>query len=158
MKPQTPEGEFRHQVLVVFRSVENRAQLLGAISAAGMVPRLSDSFEEGKRALEQGEVQVIVCEQCQSAEILQEMIRGGRSRITQVPVIVASRTGEWAEFVSALQQGACDYLALPPWPAEVRRILSRAIDVAARSAGHAGDSGEAESGYQCTTLSRCFVL
>jgi len=158
VKPQTPEGEFRHQVLVVFRSVENRAQLLGAISAAGMVPRLSDSFEECKRALERGEVQAVICEQCLSTEILHEVIGGGRSRIAPVPVIVASRTGEWAEFVSALQQGAFDYLALPPRPVEVRRILSRAIGEAARPAGHAGDSGEAESGYRCTRLSRCFVL
>jgi DNA-binding NtrC family response regulator len=42
-------------------------------------------------------------------------------------VIIASRTGEWEEFLRVLRQGAFDYLTLPPKQEEVRRILELAM-------------------------------
>ena len=42
-------------------------------------------------------------------------------------MIIASRTGEWEEFLRVLRQGAFDYLTLPPKQEEVRRILELAM-------------------------------
>jgi DNA-binding NtrC family response regulator len=119
--------QFRHRVLVLFPSVENRAQLLRAVNAAGMVPRFGDSFEEGKRALDEGDVDLVICEDCVSGETIKETANQARRHGRPIPVVVTSRTGEWAEFLSALQQGAFDYLPLPLRLEEMRRILNLAL-------------------------------
>ena len=124
---EAPARQLRHRVLVLFPSVENRAQLLRAINAAGMVPRLSDSFDDGKRALDDGDVDLVICEDRVSAETIEGTSKHARSHGRPIPVIVTSRTGEWAEFLSVLQQGAFDFLPLPPRLEEVRRILRLAL-------------------------------
>lgn len=127
MRKDKPSSRLRYRVLVLFPSVENRAQLLRAVNAAGVIPRLSDSFEEGRRALERGDVDLVICEDRMSREMIAEVFRQASERPRPIPVIVTSRTGEWAEFLSVLQQGAFDYLPLPPRLEEVRRILKLAL-------------------------------
>jgi len=133
---KAPTRRFRPRVLVLFPSVENRAQLLRAVNAAGMVPRLSDSFEDGKRVLDEGDLDLVICEDRLSAETIKETINQARRRGRPIPVIVTSRTGEWAEFLSVLQQGAFDYLPLPPRLEEMRRILNLAFAEAAGDKSH----------------------
>lgn len=128
---EAPTRQFRHRVLVLFPSVENRAQLLRAVNAAGMVPRLSDSFDDGKRALDVGDVDIVICEDRVSPQMIDDVLRLARDHGRRVPVIVTSRTGEWAEFLSVLGQGAFDYLALPPRLEEVKRVLNLALAEAA---------------------------
>lgn len=72
---ETPTTQFRHRVLVLFPSAESRGQLLRAVNAAGIVPRLSDSFEDSKRALEESEVDVVICEDRVPAEIIEKVLR-----------------------------------------------------------------------------------
>ena len=122
-----PASRLRVRVLVLAPSLENRAQLLGAVSSAGIVPSFTDSFEEGRCTIERGNVDVVICEDRISAQTIAETLRRAREGARPIPVIVTSRTGEWAEFLAVLQQGAFDYLPLPPRVEEVRRILERAL-------------------------------
>lgn len=122
-----PASRLRVRVLVLAPSLETRTQVLGAISAAGIVPRLGDSFEEVKGTIEQGNVDIVICEDRISAQTIAETLKWTREGARRIPVIVTSRTGEWAEFLAVLQQGAFDYLPLPPRVEEVRRILERAL-------------------------------
>jgi DNA-binding NtrC family response regulator len=46
---------------------------------------------------------------------------------TKVLVIVVSRTGEWPEYLTAIRAGAFDYLAYPPIPGELQRIIQNAF-------------------------------
>jgi DNA-binding NtrC family response regulator len=45
----------------------------------------------------------------------------------KVPVIVVSRTGDWPEYLTAIRNGAFDYVAYPPVPGELQRIIRNAF-------------------------------
>jgi len=38
-----------------------------------------------------------------------------------------SRTGDWPEYLAAIRSGAFDYLAYPPAPGELQRIIRNAF-------------------------------
>lgn len=114
-------------VLVVFPCVENRRALLEAVVAAGKVPLLCDSFEEAQEAMEHEDIRTIVCEDDLPEKGLEVFLDLARKRTRPTPVIVASRTGGWREFLKALRQGVFDYLVLPPRLDEVRRVLGLAF-------------------------------
>jgi DNA-binding NtrC family response regulator len=46
---------------------------------------------------------------------------------TIVPVIVVSRTGDWPEYLAAIRSGVFDYLAYPPIPGELQRVIRSAF-------------------------------
>jgi DNA-binding NtrC family response regulator len=46
---------------------------------------------------------------------------------TKVPVIVVSRTGDWSEYLTAVRGGIFDYLAYPPIPRELQRVIQNAF-------------------------------
>jgi DNA-binding NtrC family response regulator len=45
----------------------------------------------------------------------------------KLPVIVVSRRDDWDSYLAAMSAGAFDYVALPPAPGEVERILYTAL-------------------------------
>jgi DNA-binding NtrC family response regulator len=128
MKARSPGDPSRiPQVLVLFPSFENRAELLQAISKTGMAPRHCGSFEDARRAMKNEDINIVVCEDRIAQKTFEKTLQYASERVTPLPVIVASRTGEWAEFLSALRQGAFDYLILPPRFDEVKRVLGLAL-------------------------------
>ena len=48
--------------------------------------------------------------------------------VNPTPVVVLSRFAEWDHYLAALRDGAFDYIACPPDPAETERIVRSAID------------------------------
>ena len=46
---------------------------------------------------------------------------------TKVPVIFVSRTGDWPEYLAAIRREAFDYVACPPIPGELQRIIRNAV-------------------------------
>ena len=124
------------QVLVIFQSDENRAELLHAIVAAGMVPKVCNHLAEVKQFSD--DAAVIICEDQVAKEMFRKTLFEAQNRAIPIPVIVASRTGEWDEFLSALRDGAFDYLVLPPSIQEVRRLLLLAVRE--RSAARAAEN------------------
>ena len=128
MKPGYSAQEFQTpSVLVVFPSAEHRISLLQAVVQAGMVPWLCESSEEAREAMNGENIQVVVCEDLLPQKAFGAILNQARSQTRPIPVIVASRTGEWEEFLTALRLGAFDYLTLPPRPDEVRRVLGLAL-------------------------------
>ncbi len=148
VRTQAPENQVRCDVLVVFASPEKRLQLLRAVAAAGMTARPMDSLEEGKCALADGDFEIVICEDLFSEEMIEEARKHARLRAKPIPVIVGSRVGEWAEFLSVLRQGAFDCVPLPPQPEEVKRILNLAAAELRRATGKSRvlERSEAENG------------
>ena len=130
-------------VLVVFPCVENRGALLKAVAEAGKVPLLCDSFEEAQEAIEREDIRTIVCEDDLPEKGLEAFLDLARKRTRPIPVIVASRTGGWREFLKALRQGVFDYLVLPPRLDEVRRVLGLAFAEGSRTDADETGSGKA---------------
>jgi len=42
---------------------------------------------------------------------------------TKVPVIDVSRTGAWPEYLSAIRNRVFDYVAYPPVPGDLQRVI-----------------------------------
>jgi DNA-binding NtrC family response regulator len=130
-------------VLVVFPCDENRGALLKVIAQAGKVPLLCDTFEEAQEAVMHQDIRTIVCGDALPEKGLEAFLDLARNRTRPVPVIVASRTGGWREFLKALGQGVFDYLVLPPQLDEVRRVLGLAFAEGSRTGADETRSGEA---------------
>lgn len=142
MKLEAPTQQFKASyVLVVFPSDEHRISLLKAVADAGMVPLLRESLEEALEAIKKENIQMVVCEDLLPEKALNGIVQHARNRTKPIPVIVASRTGQWEEFLKALRQGAFDYLVLPPRRHEVRRVLGLALAEVSRT-----DADETTSG------------
>lgn len=45
----------------------------------------------------------------------------------QVPVIVVSPTGDWPEYLKAMERGVFDYLAYPPPSPDLSRVIRQAL-------------------------------
>ena len=115
------------RIAILFNSVENRAELLLAVALAGALPNLCRSFDELKQVVQSDPIAVIVCEDRVPQETFRRILDLTRQSTTPIPIVVASRTGEWEEFLLALRRGAFDYLVLPPQLHEVKRILALAL-------------------------------
>ena len=115
------------RIAVLFNSIENRTELLRAAALAGALPTLCRSFDELKQVVQNDPVGVIVCEDRVPQETFRRILDLTRQSTTPIPIVVASRTGEWEEFLLALRRGAFDYLVLPPQLHEVKRILALAL-------------------------------
>jgi DNA-binding NtrC family response regulator len=123
-------------VLVILSSNENRDPLLKAIGDSGAAPLVCSCLEEAHEALRRENIRVIVCEDLLPRNVLDAVLDLAHYRPNRIPVIVASRTGEWNEFLACLDRGAFDYLVLPPKPLEVKRVLDLALGEAAHVDRH----------------------
>jgi DNA-binding NtrC family response regulator len=125
---ETLHQKVRHpDALVVFPHNENLDGLLDAITETGNVPVLCRSFEEAQEVMKHKHIQVIICEDHLPPAALDAILKLAKHRRKPIPVIIASRTGEWQEFLRVLRQGAFDYLVLPARPEEVKRVLELAM-------------------------------
>jgi DNA-binding NtrC family response regulator len=122
------QDQLRHPcVLVVFPRNEDLGGLLSTLAVAGKVPLISHTIEEAQGVMRHQRIQAIICEDHLPQTTLEAILKLAKHRRKPIPVIIASRTGEWEEFLRVLRQGAFDYLTLPPKQEEVRRILEAAM-------------------------------
>jgi len=128
MTAETLQDQLRHPyVLVVFPRNEDLSGLLKALAVAGKVPLICHTFEDAQDVLKHHHIQVIICEDHLPRTALDTILKFAKHRRKPIPVIIASRTGEWEEFLRVLRQGAFDYLVLPPRQEEVSRVLELAM-------------------------------
>lgn len=144
MKLKKPPQEFQARyVLIVFRSDEHRVSLLKAVADAGMVPLLCETLDEAREAMASENIKAVICEDLLPTTVLNEILKQTQNRTKPLPMILTSRTGEWDEFLTALRQGAFDYLVLPPRRDEVKRVLGLALAESSRTDADGTKSGEA---------------
>jgi DNA-binding NtrC family response regulator len=112
------------QVLVAFADPEQRQAISAFLTQYGFCPVVANSIREITAALAEQRLSLIFC----SSELPDGSFRDVLAevhRTTKVPVVVASRTGCWEEYLKALQQGAFDLIATPCRADEVRHIVNR---------------------------------
>jgi DNA-binding NtrC family response regulator len=126
MNPQTREQQCSY-VLVLFPRSEDSGGILNAVTEAGQIPLICHCLLEAQEVMKHEQIQVIICEDHLPQETMDAVLKLARHGHGPIPVIVASRTGGWEEYLDALRQGAFDYLTLPPRREEVRRVLELAL-------------------------------
>ena len=114
-------------VLVVFPRNEDLGGLVTAMAAAGHVPLICHTLEGAQEVMRHQYIQAIICDDHLPPIELNAILKLAKHRRKPIPVIIASRNGEWEEFLEALRRAAFEYLTLPPDQGEVRRVLELAL-------------------------------
>ena len=115
------------QVLVISTSKENREALSAALASFGLLPVLCSSMTEACKFIECEDICIVFCDDCLPDGGLGNAVAYAGNRQRPIPVIGVSRTGEWDEYLEALQTGAFDYLSLPPKRDELDRVIASAL-------------------------------
>jgi DNA-binding NtrC family response regulator len=106
---------------------EVRRKLVEILGHSGLTPVLASTVGESLTALVRHDVCLVLGD---------EFVVGGNYRAvveivehadTKVPVIFVSRTGDWPEYLAAIRSGAFDYVAYPPIPGELQRVIRNAF-------------------------------
>jgi DNA-binding NtrC family response regulator len=110
-------------VLVVDSDEKSREMVFANAVKLGEIPMACSSCEEAKNLLAEHHFKVVFCGDVLPDGEYTEVVSAAKP----VPVIVLSRFAEWSSYLPAMQAGAFDYIACPPYEAELDRILSLAL-------------------------------
>jgi len=113
--------------LVVSADEEIRRKLGEILRQCGLAPVFASTVTESGSALAGNEVFIVLCDDCLPDGKYLDIVKLVGQSDTKVLVVVVSRTGEWPEYLTAIRAGAFDYLAYPPVPWELRRIIQNAF-------------------------------
>ena len=114
-------------ILVVSGEPSHRDLLAASISSVGPRPFCCESHKDAAELLGQHSFPVVFCDALLPDGTFRTVMDCAARRGVPIPVIVTSRRDDWELFLMALSAGAFDYIALPPLPGEVERILSAAL-------------------------------
>jgi DNA-binding NtrC family response regulator len=116
---------FRGMVVSSDDGVRRRlAELLGQ---CGLTPILASTVAESRTALARHKFCVLLCDECLVDGDYQVVVEIVKHADTKPPVIVLSRAGDWPEYLAAIRAGAYDYMAYPPVPTELHRVVRNAF-------------------------------
>ena len=95
----------------------------------GLAPLFSSTVAESGSVLSRRKVFVVLSHNFLIDGGYEDIVKAVRLSDTNVPVIVVSRTGDWPDYLTAIHTGAFDYLAYPPIPGELERIIKNAVNL-----------------------------
>jgi DNA-binding NtrC family response regulator len=110
-------------VLIVDCDEKSREMVFANAVKLGEIPIACSSCEEAKSLLGDHHFKVVFCGDDLSDGEYAEVVRAAKP----IPVIVLSRFAEWSSYFPAMEAGAFDYIACPPYEPELDRILSLAL-------------------------------
>jgi DNA-binding NtrC family response regulator len=113
--------------LVVSSDGEVRRKLGEILRQCGIAPVFASTVTESGVALAGNQLFIVLCDDCLSDGKYMDVVKLVGQSDTKVLAIVVSRTGEWPEYLTAIRGGAFDYLAYPPVPGELQRIIQNAF-------------------------------
>jgi DNA-binding NtrC family response regulator len=117
-----------YPVLVVCGDVECSDKMVASVRKRGLEVACCSRVEDARSLLSRRRFSLVF-----TSDILPDgELRSVIEFAGTMPVIVFSRRAEWDAYLDALNQGAFDYIACPPGPAETERILELALHEPAR--------------------------
>jgi two-component system response regulator PilR (NtrC family) len=118
-------SSFRGMVVSSEDSVRRR--LAELLRQCGLTPVLASSVADSQATLAKNKVCMLLCDECLADGDYQAVVEIVKHADTKPPVIVFSRAGDWPEYLAAIRAGAYDYLAYPPVPTEISRVIRNAF-------------------------------
>ena len=115
------------RALIASSDPQNSQDLAQILTQCGLDPIASNTWHEAKHILAHKRVQVVFCEDGLPDAGVVDILNETRLATCNVPVVVISRSGGWEEYLRAMRGGAFDVIARPCRPAEVERIVDRAL-------------------------------
>jgi len=112
-----------YPVLILCGDPECSDRMVAAVRRRGLEATCCSSVEDARRLLSGRNFSLVL-----SSDILPDGDTRSVIKLAgTMPVIVFSQRAEWDVYLNALDQGAFDYVACPPDPAETERILELAL-------------------------------
>lgn len=130
---QATAGMIRHfRVLIAVADLESQRTLGRLVADCGLQPIISSSLDHATAILAVRKIALVFC----AADLLDATYRDllhemNRSQ-SLVPVVLASRLGEWGECLEAMQLGAADVIAPPFRLFDLERVISNALRESSR--------------------------
>lgn len=117
-------------VLIVSGETGHAERLAAAVRNCQLRPTLCGTPDQAQRILVREEFAAILCEESPSVGNFASTITRMERLANRTPVIAVSRRDDWASCMVALNAGAADYVAFPPYAGEVERSLCKASEAA----------------------------
>jgi two-component system, NtrC family, response regulator PilR len=111
------------QVLIISPEAHLHEKISASVQKHGLAPVSCHGFERARTLHSQNRFGLIFCDDVLPDATFQTVIEA----VKPVPVIVLSRLAEWDSYMAALRAGAYDYIACPPSPPEIERIMRAAL-------------------------------
>ena len=118
---QLPKG------LVVSSDEEVGRKLGEILRQCGLAAVFASTVSESGMAMAGNGVFVVLCDDCLPDGKYVDIVKLVGQSDSKVLVVVVSRTGEWPEYLTAMRAGAFNYLAYPPIPGELQRVIQNAF-------------------------------
>ncbi len=109
--------------LVVSADDRIRGALGEALLLCGIDPALAASIAEARKLLVTGDAAVILCQDILPDGNYTDLLQLEQRTSKNIPIIVVSRIGDWADYFTAMDLGAYDFLAFLLVPDELQRIV-----------------------------------
>ena len=113
--------------LVASSNGEVVQKLAKIIGQCGLATFLAFSVGESKRILARENVCFVLCDDRLVDGNYEDILRASEWSRAKAPVIVFSSTGDWPDYFKAIRAGAFDYMAYPPFFAELSRVIRNAL-------------------------------
>ncbi len=124
---QVPMMSSLFRGMVVSSEDSVRRRLAELLRQSGLTPVLVSTVADSQAALARDKVCMLLCDECLADGNYQAVVEIVKHADTKPPVIVFSRAGDWPEYLAAIRAGAYDYLAYPPAPTELHRVIRNAF-------------------------------
>jgi len=104
-----------------------RRKLDKIIGQCGLATFLAFGVGESIRILGREKVCLVLCEDRMTDGNYEDNLNAAENSSSKAPVIVFSSTGDWPDYFKAIRAGAFDYMAHPPFLAELPRVIRDAM-------------------------------
>lgn len=113
--------------LVVSSDSEVSRKLAESLGQCGVAPLFACTLVESRMVLAGREVLVVLCNERLADGTYEDVVNLAHGSPTTIPLIVVSRTGDWPEYLRAVDRGAFDYVAYPPICGDLERAIRHAL-------------------------------
>lgn len=114
-------------ILVVSGEPAHRDMLAASVSSFGLRAVCCGTSKGAAELLGKHPFGTVICDDRLPDGTFRTVMDYAANCGTPIPVIVTSLWNDWDLFLKALNAGAFDYIALPPMPGEVERIVRMAL-------------------------------
>src|ERR1700756_2573008 len=113
--------------LVVSSDDEVSRKLAESLGQCGLRPLFASTVVESRIVLAEHEILVVLSNECLADGTYEDIANLVLRSDTGIPLVVVSRTGEWPEYLRAVDHGAFDYVAYPPLSGDLERAIRSAL-------------------------------